>query len=309
MVNTTAFNRVRNVAHQVVPQPTANLAEEDQRAQNYYDSEDAFNFYTMVWGGDNLHVGIYGSDTAKVPLGPERIKVASESSLNHLLAKRPPPRGGRVMDMGSAYGGCARAFASKYDCHVFCCNISEKENERNRQMTKAAGMEHLLTIPGATSFTDTKEPSQYYDLVVSEDSLLHAGQHRKRAIAEAARLLKPGGFLVFTDIMQSDDCDVSQMAPVYKRIQLDDMGSPATYRKWAEAAGLKFIEFEDKTDVSIADHYGTTRKVLLAKNAAGELRGKISDEYIANMSNGLQSWVDQAGAGNLKWGYMVFQKH
>ena len=36
--------------------------------------------------------------------------------------------------------------------------------------------------------------------------------------------------------------------------------------------------------------------------------GKVSDEYVTNMSNGLQSWVDQAGNKNLAWGYMVFKK-
>ena len=36
--------------------------------------------------------------------------------------------------------------------------------------------------------------------------------------------------------------------------------------------------------------------------------GKVSDEYVTNMSNGLQSWVDQAGNQNLAWGYMVFKK-
>ena len=52
-------------------------------------------------------------------------------------------------------------------------------------------------------------------------------RYRADSIKEAARVLKPGGFLVFTDIMQSDDCNLEQMAPVFARINLDDMGSPA----------------------------------------------------------------------------------
>lgn len=42
--------------------------------------------------------------------------------------------------------------------------------------------------------------------------------------------------------------------------------------------------------------------------ADGRFKGKVSDEYIKNMSNGLQSWVDQAGNKNLSWGYFVFRK-
>merc|ERR1719281_1919540 len=53
-------------------------AEEDLRAQAYYDSDDAFEFYKRVWGGDNLHVGVYNEQTDAVPQGPARIKLASE---------------------------------------------------------------------------------------------------------------------------------------------------------------------------------------------------------------------------------------
>ena len=49
-------------------------------------------------------------------------------------------------------------------------------------------------------------------------------------------MLKPGGYLVFTDIMQSDDCDVEQMESVLARIHLDDMGSPRAYKQWGVAA-------------------------------------------------------------------------
>merc|ERR1712117_951354 len=126
-------------------------------------------------------------------------------------------------------------------------------------------------------------------------------------IQESARVLKPGGHLVFTDIMQSDTCNLSQMAPVYKRIQLDDMGSPGKYREWAEKCGLEFVEFEDLTG-ELAKHYSTVRQVLLEKQASGELEGKVSGAYIEKMASGLQSWVDQAGNKNLAWGYMVFKK-
>jgi len=31
-------------------------------ARNYYNSEDADNFYATVWGGEDIHIGIYNSD-------------------------------------------------------------------------------------------------------------------------------------------------------------------------------------------------------------------------------------------------------
>jgi hypothetical protein len=30
-----------------------------QITKDYYDSEDAFNFYEEIWGGENIHIGLY----------------------------------------------------------------------------------------------------------------------------------------------------------------------------------------------------------------------------------------------------------
>lgn len=195
------------------------------------------------------------------------------------MEKQPPKAGDKVIDMGSAYGGLARYIASTYGAFVSCVDLSAKENARNREMTKQAGLEHVVSCPGERSFTATGEADESFDLVVSEDSFLHAGQYRRESIVEAARVLKVGGHLVFTDVMQSDTCNEGQMASVYQRIHLDDMGSPGKYKQWAKEAGLELVEFEDLTE-NIAKHYGTVKEVLQAKSASGALKGKVSDEYV-----------------------------
>ena len=30
-------------------------------ARNYYNSEDADNFYYTIWGGEDIHIGLYNS--------------------------------------------------------------------------------------------------------------------------------------------------------------------------------------------------------------------------------------------------------
>ena len=32
----------------------------------YYDTDDAYNFYKELWGGEHLHVGIYGEERIPV---------------------------------------------------------------------------------------------------------------------------------------------------------------------------------------------------------------------------------------------------
>ena len=52
----------------------------------YYDTDDAYNFYLELWGGDHCHVGIYPDDIAPVNL---RIPSTKPMFLHPPLA-RPP---------------------------------------------------------------------------------------------------------------------------------------------------------------------------------------------------------------------------
>merc|ERR1719159_1183750 len=51
---------------------------------------------------------------------------------------------------------------------------------------------------------------------------MHAGPFRKHAIREAARVLKPGGYLVFTDIMQHG-CGFAAQAELKKPGQVKEL--------------------------------------------------------------------------------------
>lgn len=276
-------------------------------AQDYYDSEDAFNFYTEVWGGENLHVGRYPAEVQAVPLGPERVYASGQSALEYLAAKHEPSEGQRVVDMGAGIGGCARYYASKFGATVVCIDLSKLENQRNVEKNKAAGLEHLVLVPGERSFSETGEADASADLVVSEDSYLHAGEFRADCMKEAARILKPGGHLVFTDPMQTDDCDPAFMGPIYQRINLPDMGSPGKYRAWCEAAGLEFVEFDDQTEHA-RTHYATVQEVLALRGPSLVESKKVSQGYVDRMSFGLGKWVEGAETGNVCWGYFTFRK-
>ncbi|MFT7091319.1 MAG: sarcosine/dimethylglycine N-methyltransferase, partial [Candidatus Azotimanducaceae bacterium] len=36
-------------------------------AENYYDSPDADNFYERVWGGEDIHIGLYDEKNITIP--------------------------------------------------------------------------------------------------------------------------------------------------------------------------------------------------------------------------------------------------
>ncbi|CAM9665166.1 unnamed protein product, partial [Ectocarpus sp. 12 AP-2014] len=289
-------------------------------AKDYYDSDNAFNFYRQVWGGEHIHVGLYtrleGEDAELK--GVDRITKASSLCTEALLSRcfpagataasngeaAPPASECTMMDMGSGYGGTARAAAKKLSCKVVCINVASRENEINTAITKDAGLQDKVIVPGEKSFFETGMPDASCDVVTSQDALLHAGSERHRALGEAARVLKPRGRMVFTDIMQAEHADPKDLKEVYQRIHLDDMATPESYAEWGKAHGLEFVEFVDMTD-NVALHYGAVREVLVSRR--GNLDG-VEDEFIDNMARGLDAWTSAAGRDLIRWGCLVFTK-
>ena len=269
-------------------------------ARDYYDSEDADNFYSAVWGGEDIHIGLYGGDDIS-------IKDASRKTVLHMagaLAGLASP-GARVLDIGSGYGGAARVLADRFGAEVTCVNLSSVENERNRQLNEAQGLSGLIDVVDG-SFDDIPAADGVFDIVWSQDAILHAPD-RKAVLKEVARVLKPGGEFIFTDPMQADGLgDTAALQPIYDRIHLKSLASPQFYSRELEALGFTPVRIEEMTD-ELQTHYARVRAQL--QKQRGHLAGEVSKDYIDRMLDGLGHWVDGARKGLLYWGVMYFRKN
>ena len=63
----------------------------------------------------------------------------------------------RVLDIGAGYGGSARYLAKTYGCQVMCLNLSEIQNQRNRDLNRAHGLSMLINVVDG-SFEDIALP-------------------------------------------------------------------------------------------------------------------------------------------------------
>jgi len=266
-------------------------------ARDYYNSDDADNFYYEIWGGEDIHIGLYRSSDESIAVASTR----TVATMAHELG--PIDSSTRIADFGAGYGGSARWLARTYGCHVSCVNLSEVQNERNRQITAAAGLSDLIDVHDA-SFEDAPVDSNACDHVWSQDSLLHAGD-RAGVLDEVDRILKPGGSFIFTDPMQADDCPAGVLQPVLDRLHLDSLGSIRFYREQAQRLGWTEARVHDLTPQLVA-HYSRVRQDLMARR--DELSAKISEDYFDRMIEGLGHWVDAGSRGHLAWGILYFRK-
>lgn len=264
-------------------------------ARDYYDSEDADGFYSTIWGGEDIHVGLYERED-------EPIFDASRRTVERMAARLGGlGENARVLDLGAGYGGAARHLAASRGCRVTALNLSEVENERNRRMNEERGLDHLIDVVEG-SFEEVPFEEASFDVVWSQDAILHSGR-RERVVGEVARVLAENGQFVFTDPMQADDCPGEVLQPILDRIHLDSLGSPEFYRETARRLGLAEISFEDHTE-HLSTHYA--RVLEETEKREDELSEVASEEYIERMKVGLKHWVDGGKEGHLVWGIFHF---
>jgi SAM-dependent methyltransferase len=278
-------------------------------AKGYYDSEDAQRFYHNIWGEDTLHVGRYdllteGQRTSLSTI--DQVALAQEQhelEFVQLIQKKTTGGPLRIVDLGCGYAGLLRRLWKEgLVWSGVGCDISNRMCAQSRDLNAKLGCDDDITIL-EESYLDISVPDESADLVVSMDALLHVGPERqRRAIHEAARVLRPGGWMIFSDIMQREDVDPAEMQPIYDRINLSKMGTVQNYQSALEECG--FTKFEtDLHSENIATHYGSILEVLIEK---GPSIG-ISEDYQEKACKGLQTWKTLA-PNNIEWGFIAAQK-
>lgn len=266
-------------------------------AREYYNSDDADTFYSVIWGGEDIHVGMYESED-------EPIFDASRRTVAH-MAGRVKGLGPdvRVLDVGAGYGGAARYLAGTYGCQVAALNLSEVENQRDRKLNREQGLDHLIEVVDA-SFENVPYSDDTFDVIWSQDAFLHSGD-RLRVLQEAVRVLGPGGQFVFTDPMAADDCPPGVLTPILERLHLDSLGSPGWYIDRLQEMGLVDEGYEDHAQ-QLTNHYSRVLRELESRE--DELQGRVSPEYIERMKKGLRHWIEGGRNGYLAWGVFLFSR-
>ncbi len=292
--------------------------------KDYYDSVDAQQIYTMVWGDETIHIGRYDlvenleQARGKKMAPAERIlkaqKLHEEHCINRIsrLMKGSSPF--RIADFGCGYGGFLRDLTRKGSVwSAMGCDISGEMIAR----CKAKTAEQLQDTPvldkitwSVESFLCTSLASESTDIVFSMDAFMHVGKdHHAHVLAEAWRVLRPGGWLIFNDVMARPGVfkeDPSEEPPMLNDVELSALGSVENYRMMSEAAGYGSFEYEDYSD-NIAKHYSGVKSVLTDLRKNGDLLSEVSEEFVAHMGAGLGLW-EKCGEKNLHWGVMTMQK-
>jgi sarcosine/dimethylglycine N-methyltransferase len=207
----------------------------------------------------------------------------------------------RCLDMGCGYGGLLRNMV-KNDMIWSAVGVDISGEMVDTASKLSADMPSLTFY--RESYMNTSVPDEGIDLCISMEAFLHVGPGNHEAVLrEAHRVLRPGGRLIFTDIVGLPSAPPEAEA-LYKRIGLQSFQTVDGYFDMARKLGFGELSFEEHSE-NISLHYGTVLEALEQMWEKKEIN--ISQQYKDHMTDGLIKWRDLAPTC-LQWGIISMRK-
>jgi sarcosine/dimethylglycine N-methyltransferase len=256
-------------------------------AAAYYNDEVISKFYRRVWGGSDIHIGLYRT-------GTETVADASAAMTRYLI-DRAGLRGNEcVLDMACGFGGTIGILA-KMGCKVTGIDISQTCVDAARRANAEAGLGDQITV-SLGDFHEIRNDAATWDAVICQESLIHSPD-RPRVFSEVYRVLRPGGVFAFSDILTSLSADIEKVEAAFARLRADVGATIRDYETMASQAGF-VIEFVEERPQYIVTHY----------NKLAEALDQSNDSDFADIKSSIDRWQDALSGGHITWACFVARK-
>lgn len=153
--------------------------------------------------------------------------------------------GRRVLDVGCGLGGSARYLATEWQCHVTGIDLTGEYIEAAKVLAQLVGLGDVTTFQQSSAL-DMPFAAGSFDVVWTEHVQMNIAD--KRAFyAEIARVLTPGGCLLFHDIFRGDGGPLHYPVPWAEESSISFLATPEEVREILEGLGFSILDWEDKS--------------------------------------------------------------
>ncbi|KJK82395.1 hypothetical protein H634G_02589 [Metarhizium anisopliae BRIP 53293] len=195
--------------------------------------------------GGSIHLGYWN-----VPAEEQDVPSAANRMTSQVADRLALMPGQLILDVGCGNGRPALHIATHYDVHIKGITISNYQLELADAMLR-----DKLTAGSATfEFADAMEPLPFdaasFDGAYAIEALSHISD-KSAALAQVARVLRPGGRLVIADLFVDEDgggADSQALARISQAFELPTFCTGEQYQSLIEKAGLAVIDFLDVRD-------------------------------------------------------------
>ena len=151
----------------------------------------------------------------------------------------------RVADFCAGLGGPSRYFAHRYGADVTGIELTPARVKGAEELTRRVGLQHRVRVIEGNAMQVPLEANSI-DVVVSQEALLHVPD-KKRVLAEAYRILKPGGRIVFTDWVAHRRLSDADRKLMWQGMAVADLYDLPTYAELVGRAGFVVSAVDDLT--------------------------------------------------------------
>jgi ubiquinone/menaquinone biosynthesis C-methylase UbiE len=279
-----------------------------EKVSAYYDVHtEPFYIGPDGWDPEHIHFGIFlERPDAEYQANPMLVLQDRRPSIDRMTSAILGPAKIKasdvVVDAGCGVGGTTILVNKEHGSRAIGLNINSKQLEIARERAKEAGVEDMVTFQFADCSRSLPFEDGSVDVIINIESACHYAD-RETFIAEAARVLKPGGRIVAQDWMAANGISAGDkkafLDPLCATWFLGDLDSLDSYTKMLTEAGFEVKEAEHIEDGILPNGYliGMGYMGLLQKEQAMGLT-----EYEQGNKGRLKSFADSLLAGKLKIG-------
>ena len=155
-----------------------------------------------------------------------------------------------VVDIGCGLGGTARLLASTYKCQVNGMDLTREFVDIGNDLNHMVGLDDKVTIVQGSAL-ELPHDNSSFSIAFTEHVQMNIAD-KFQFYSEIARVLKPGGQLLFHDVFRGERHDrVLYPCPWAEVEEMSQLASTSTIRQAMHKAGFKVDQWVDKTEATI----------------------------------------------------------
>ena len=151
-----------------------------------------------------------------------------------------------VLDLCCGLGGPARYLAYHHGCRVTGVDMNTDRLAGAVRLTERTKLQDRVLFHHANAL-QTGLADETFDVIVSQEAFCHIPD-KKTLIAECVRLLKPGGCIVYTDILARNSMTNEIRSRLENEMVFSELSTLEQYCHLLEEKGCQVVEVEDLSD-------------------------------------------------------------